>query len=382
MAADVPDSSYPAKHGAKVDAWRQFFEPVRHDPRTGIPRLEARAIADRVAQWATKRAATDDDGLMSSLACMAADLSTAIDATGLDTLDRVLIERMIEEFLSNGVSDPTAVAEAAPWRAVRHPGAVWGEAGTVVWWHFADCGETSAFARWNEAELTALAAAGCPLDDHELELRLLAAAWERPLRYARDRLVLVRPSVVAGGETKAHPFWHSLVARAPDVGKEISFRVEDVFARRSVSIAGRALSRIATPVMTPPAPRRDWTAKIDAVRPRSTELASSLETMLTCPLRWTLRYASGLTPGLRQSLPEAGKLLGILAHRIAEEAFKPGPLPCPRRWRTTPVAAFPNCFPEWRQPCCCRNSPPNSPQPSPRSPPPSATLRVSFAPTG
>jgi hypothetical protein len=346
IAADVPDGADPTLHAAKAAEWQSFLEPVRHDPRIGIPRNEARAVADRVGKWATKRAATDDDGLFATLASISADFSAAIDATGLDRLDRVLIERMIEESFSNGVSDPSAVAEASPWRAVRHPGGVWGGAGTVVWWHFADCGETSAFARWNEAELAALASAGRPLDDPELGLRLLDAAWERPLRHARDRLIMVRPSVVAGVETKAHPLWHSFVARAPEVGDMVSFRAEDVFTRDSVSFAGRSLPRTPTQVATRPAIRRDWMAKAGAVRLRQLESASSLETMLTCPLRWTLHYASGLRPGLRQSLPDAGKLVGILAHRVAEEAFKPGPPPSPEDVQSYAERRLPELLPQ------------------------------------
>jgi hypothetical protein len=329
LAADIPDGSDPAKHGAKVSAWRRFLEPARHDPKSGIPRLEASAIADTVSQWAKRRAALDDDGLMASLVRMAGNLSEAIDATGVERLDRVLIERMIEECFSNGVPDPSAVAEAAPWRAVRHPGAVWGEAGTVVWWHFADSSETSAFARWNEAELAALELAGCPLDEPGLKLSLLASAWERPLRHARDRLVMVRPSAVARVDVKDHPLWHSLVARDENIGEKILIRAEEVFANASFTFAGRAVARTAVPVTTPPVPRRNWTANADTIQPRALESASSLEAMLTCPLQWTLRYASGLRPGLRQSLPNPGKLLGILAHRIAEEIFLPGAPPLP-----------------------------------------------------
>ena len=346
IAAELPDRADPAKHTARVATWRAFLEPARHDPKAGIPRLEARAVADRVAQWAAKRAATDDDELMATLGQISADLSAAIDATGLDRLDRVLIERMIEEALSNGVPDPSSVAEASPWRAVRHPGGVWGAVGTVVWWHFADSGETSTFSRWNEAELAAVAAAGCALDDPELKLRLLAAAWERPLLHAHERVVLVRPAVVAGVETKAHPLWHSLVARAPNLGDTISFRAEDVFSSGSVSVAGRATVRLPAAVVTPPTTRRDWMTKPNVVRPRATESASSLETMLTCPLRWTLRYAGGLRPGLRQSIPDAGKLLGLVAHRIAEETFQPGPPPLPEDVEAYARRRLPELFPQ------------------------------------
>jgi hypothetical protein len=346
IAKDAPEGADPAKHAAKVAEWRAFLEPARRDPRAGLPRLEARAIADRIAQWATKRAATDEDDLMRTLATTSSDLSAAIDATGLDKLDRVLVERMIEEALANGVSDPSSVAEASPWRAVHHPGGVWGAAGTVVWWHFADVGETSASVRWNEAEREALASAGCALDQPELGLRLLASAWERPLRHAGERLVLVRPSAVAGVETKAHPLWHSLVARAPKIETAIASRAEDIFSRDPAELAGRKLTRVASDVAPLPATRRDWTTDAAKVQPRPSESASSLETLLTCPLRWTLRYACRLRPGLRQSLPDAEKLLGLVAHRIAEECFPPGPPPVAADVEAFATRRLPELVPE------------------------------------
>ena len=72
---------------------------------------------------------------------------------------------MVEQAIDVGVSDPTAVAEAAPWRAVSHPGAVWGDAKSIVWWHFADVGESGATTVWNVLERAALTEAGCPLDE-------------------------------------------------------------------------------------------------------------------------------------------------------------------------------------------------------------------------
>jgi ATP-dependent helicase/nuclease subunit B len=68
--------------------------------------------------------------------------------------------------------------------------------------------------------------------------------------------------------------------------------------------------------------------------------------MLTCPLRWTLQYAGGLRPGLRQSLPEAGKLLGLIAHRVAEEAFRPGPPPVPEEVEAYAGRRLPELLPQ------------------------------------
>jgi hypothetical protein len=319
----------PNKRASRVAGWREFVEPERHNPKTGMPRAVAKGIADRVSAWASSRSATNGDPLFLSLSQIASELSGAIDATGIEMLDRVLVERMIEQSLGDGDTDPASVAEAAPWRSVSHPGAVWGEANTVVWWHFADPGEASAAARWNELERAALSEAGCPLDEPEIELRRLSAAWERPLRHARDRLLLVRPTLAGGVETTAHPLWHSLVARNSKIAEEISVRAENVLHGTSPAFAGRTLARSPVALVPPPELRPEWAAPAGKVRPREFESPSSLATLLTCPFQWTLKYASGLRPGVRQSLPEIEKLVGIVAHRIAQEAFPPGAPPRP-----------------------------------------------------
>ncbi|RTL89276.1 MAG: hypothetical protein EKK29_03165 [Hyphomicrobiales bacterium] len=320
------------KDAERIARWRAFAEPPRHDPKQGIPRIEAKTIADRVGSWALLRAASDEDGsgpLFHLLAGVAADLSEAIDTLGEERLDRVLIERMIEQAMGDGASDPLAVAEAAPWRAVSHPGAVWGEAKTIVWWHFADPEETSAAERWNKLEQTALEEAGCPLDDPESELELLAAAWERPLRHVREKVLFVRPTFAAGAQASAHPLWHSLKARRKHLEDEISVRAETVLSNSAPSIAGRALARSPLEAVTPPAPRQVWKAPPETVAPREFESASSLSTLLSCPLRWTLAHASHLRRGVRQSVPDVDKLVGIVAHHIAQEVLLPGAPPSP-----------------------------------------------------
>jgi ATP-dependent helicase/nuclease subunit B len=325
--ATVPEGEEAKRHVGRVAEWRAFVEPELHNPETGMRRAVAKDIADRVSAWAAKRLATLGDTLFASVAQIAADLSIAIDATESETLDRVLVERMIEQSIGAGATDPSSFAEAAPWSAVTHPGAIWGEAKTVVWWHFTDTGEAGSETRWNELERAALSDAGCPLDPPELELRRLSAAWERPLQHARDRILLVRPALAAGAETAAHPLWHSLVARHPKLAKEVTVRAESVLRQASPTFAGRTLSRLRETSKSPPEPRPEWFAPPNQVRPRKFESASSLATMLTCPLQWTLKYAAKLHPGLRQSLPAIENLVGTLAHKIAQEIFLPGSPP-------------------------------------------------------
>src|SRR5208282_3337601 len=108
----------PKRRAERVAGWRAFVEAERHDPALGMPRATARGIAGRVLAWASRRASIEGDPLYLALARIAADLDAAIEATSLERIDRLLIERMIEEALKDAAADPSAIAEAAPWRSV------------------------------------------------------------------------------------------------------------------------------------------------------------------------------------------------------------------------------------------------------------------------
>ena len=95
------------------------------------------------------------------------------------------------------------------------------------------------------------------------------------------------------------------------------------------SFAGRTLTRLIVPVIALPQPRVEWAAPAKAVKAREFESATSLSALLACPLQWTLKYASNLETSVRQSLPGSEALFGTLAHKIAEEIFKPGAPPDP-----------------------------------------------------
>jgi len=335
----------PAKIAARLSEWREFVEPERHDPEKGMPRSSAQKIAEKVFSWAAKRAASSSDPLFEVLAQTAKDLATAIEGIATERLDQLLIERMLEQAIGAGVADPLAVEEAAPWRSVHHPGAIWGAAKTILWWHFADSGEAGSSTVWNMVEREALAKAGCPLDAPERASQLLAAAWERPLAHGQ-KIVLVRPALAAGAETSAHPLWHSLVARSPSLEKKIAVRAEAVLSNSVAAIAGRRLVRAAVALAAAPKPRAEWKAPKNAISARSQESATSLGQMLSCPLQWTLKYAGKLYPGGRPSLPETENLVGTLSHRIAQTLLRPGAPPSPDAAEADAAALFDVLLPQ------------------------------------
>ena len=71
----------PKVNAKRLDEWRAFVEPERHDPTKGMPLAVAKEIAGRVSAWAVKRASAADDPLLHSLAQIAGELTVAIDAT-------------------------------------------------------------------------------------------------------------------------------------------------------------------------------------------------------------------------------------------------------------------------------------------------------------
>ena len=241
---------------------------------------------------------------------------------------------MIEQAIGVGVEDPTVFPEAAPWRSVSHPGAIWGEAETIIWWNFADSGEVSSKIVWNAQEREALEKAGCPLDPPEFELGRLSAAWERPLKYANQDLILIHPILSRGKETAEHPLWHALTAKAGSQTKAGIVRAEDAFIRSSIELAGRKFVRNPLAFVMPPPVRNEWHAPEGAISSRTEESATSLSSLLSCPLQWTLKYASKLYPGSRQSLKKSDQLIGLMAHKIAQEFFLPGEPPLPEEVST------------------------------------------------
>lgn len=325
--AELEPDATPSARAAIEAGWRAFVEPERHDPESGIPVAAARAVAGRVATWATARGAITGDDLFRTLASTAADLVAAIDATGAERLDRLLAERMIEQVIGEGVDDPTAVTEAAPWRRVVHPGAIWGPAGTVVWWHFADGSRTGTRRIWSTAERAALTDAGVSLDDPATALRLDAAAWERPLFFATDRVILVTPAATAEGPTEAHPFWHALAAGRPDITARIDVTAETLLDEAEPILAGRRIEREPVRRVAMSDRRAEWIAPAGAITARAHESASSLGALLACPFQWTLQYGARLRTSARRSLPGNDAVTGSLAHRIAEILFAPGPPP-------------------------------------------------------
>jgi len=318
------------------------------DEVPGMPAVVAREICGRVAAWAA-RLSPPAQGPVAAVGGFATTLSLVIAEAGLDLLPRVQLERMIDAVVAEGVEAQHLVAEAASWSHVAHPGQVWDEAGSVVWW---GCGSEPALRQaeaWTDEERAALLAAGCLPENQAVPLAREAAGWRRAVLNARDRLLLVVPAG-ADGEQEAHPLLHELSPLISGAPPAVVFDAERILGSESLELAGRLLSRAAAVGRTLPQPRRIWSIAAAAIKPRPVDAATSIAQLLGCSFAWALQYPGKLRPSRRSEIPQGETLLGLLAHALAAEIFQPGPPPSPEAARRFAQERLPTLIDEMASP--------------------------------
>ncbi|TCP96430.1 PD-(D/E)XK nuclease superfamily protein [Sphingomonas sp. PP-F2F-A104-K0414] len=326
-----------ARVATRLERWRAWSEPDLADGDAGMPVAQALGICDRVTTWAVRRFAATNDPLYASTSILAGEVRTALASLGRDRLPRLLIERVIDQALDLGHPNPASQAEAARWRSVPHPGAVWAPRDAVVWWNFVTTREGSARSPWTEAERQELLTAGCPADDVTIAARAASAAWERAVLNARERILFVSGGHGCASDDGIHPMAHRLRPALDRVATTVS--IETALREPEFALGGTTIGRRAIASRALPEARFAWTVPAGFASRLSevTESASSLENLFSCQLMWALQHVGRVRPGRVRSIPDANRLLGNLAHAIAREVFVPGhpPVPAEAERRTT-----------------------------------------------
>jgi ATP-dependent helicase/nuclease subunit B len=222
--------------------------------------------------------------------------------------------RRIVELASEGLGS-SGFSHQAGVDAVDQPDAVCGPASQIVWWSFSrDSVPQPRPLRLSHREREALGEQGARLPDPGAEAIRAARRYARPLMQAQRLLVLVCPEVSStGDELHLHPLSDELEARCPSAGGPSPLQRLLVGAEELPRPAGR----VSTALLPLPAPTRDFHVDAGSVARREVESPSSLETLLGCPLRWTLRYVGKLSGGLGEPLAgDSPRAIGSLAHRL------------------------------------------------------------------
>ena len=310
-----------------TERWLPWLTGELFDESIGMPAAIAREICGRVTAWSA-RIAPQVEGPVAAVGGFATTLSQVIQEAGLDPLPRVQLERMIDAVIADGVDAEHGAAEAAPWSHVTHPAQVWDKAGTVVWW---GCGVDAGARqplRWTVEESASLRAASCAPEAAAAVLARESAGWRRALLNAEKRVLLVVPPGSDRGEGM-HPLFHELEPLLSISAAGIGFRAERLLTTDRSDLAGRSIVRLAALDNALPGPRAVWKAPPGSIKPRPVEAATSIGLLLGCPFAWSLQYPGKLRPSRRSAVPEGETLLGLLAHALAAEIFKPGVPPSP-----------------------------------------------------
>lgn len=324
----------------RLARWRSWVVPLGADPGQGLEIGLALGICDRVASWAGRmHVATGDTCYLEALQ-LARVVREAFVRLERTQLPRTLVERVIDQALGVGVRDSSATAEAGAWRAVAHPGAVWGGADVVVWWNFVDTGERPPRTAWSAAEVAELSSRGIELDSAAAHARRLARAWEQPLLAARQQLIMVRSTLNGDGEAPAHPLAHRL---APVLETDADrVQVERTCHADRLILCGREIERQPLEARQLPYSAAAWPAPGAFASRAATrrQSATSLEDLFACQFQWALKHVGRLRPGRSWALPDANRLMGNLAHAMAREIFRPGPPRPPAAASEAAVMAF------------------------------------------
>ncbi len=307
-----------------VNEWRQWLEPERFDRNSGVTAKAADAICRKVERWAFKRGAANGDDIYMQAASDAYRLAATIADSRIDPISKPQLDRMIDAVIGGGIKRPAALAGAAPWTTVDDATQIWGRAPAVLWWGFAEAQSRAVVDPWSRAEREELAAAGAPLQSPDDMTALRLDAERRAFLNVTDRMLLIMPAASETESGATHPVWHEL-ANLDGLDRTM---VDGRALRRGarVALGGRAWQTVRTDHRTLPPPIRTWTVPAKLVGARETESATSIESLLGCPMRWVLQYGAGLRKRGLLDMAEGNRLKGSVAHEVLAR-FLSGPRP-------------------------------------------------------
>ena len=304
--------------------WREWLEPERFRRDSGTTATAADAVCRKVQRWALRRASASADSIYLDTANAAATLARTIAASGLDSISKPQLDRMIDAVVAEGISRPGTSAEAAPWTTVDDPAQIWNAVPSVLWWGFSDPGTDAPRTPWNAAEQAELAAAGVALTSTGAAISRHLDAQRRAILNATERVLLVTPAMAAGEGAATHPVWHEL-ASLEGLHEAV---IDGRSLRRAaqVSLGGRAWNLAQIEPRPLPRPLRDWQVAGMRTGARASESATSLESLLGCPMNWVLRYRARLRESGLLDMADGNRLKGNVAHEVLARLLA-GPLP-------------------------------------------------------
>lgn len=303
---------------AKLDLWvnHDYYDPIK-----GIP-LEAFVhICQKVSQWAATTYQITNDPIYVQAMQNAQEVLDGVRTLGVESVSQLQVASIMDSVLAGGAKLSNYREEAAEWQVVDHPGEIWGQADTILWWGFHKKSSGPSIRTWTSKERTWLKEQGVNLPEDDVRRRREAASWRNAIKFANRRLILFAPAKVKGEEIPIHPLWDEVrfaVAKDHRTEKNVTFDPAALRKQPTISLFDKTIERIGLNQQSIPEPIRTWQVPENIVLPRAEESATSFEGLIGCPVKWTFRYAGNVKPGSALSLPNESLMLGNLGHIILE----------------------------------------------------------------
>jgi len=309
---------------AELRAW---IEPPRFDPHDGIPVDHAVSECRRVFRWASARYRKEGASeIFLQVVSTAQELEDTLKASGLVTINKIQLDRMLDAVTGEGCRPERWHAQAADWFLIDHPGQLWNSVDSVCWWGFTlkSAAETH-FDPWTTEERNALNESGITIEQPEMAMVREAHAWRHALLNTKQNLLLCRPRIEGGAPSSRHALWDELEELAVTSSRTVVHQAHQILSRTHSRLCGRDL--VANPLEPTALPRayRHWLARDDRLTPRLQESASSCIELLGCPMSWVLRYHAQMHPSILLALPDGDELIGDIAHELFQHLFQQGP---------------------------------------------------------
>jgi hypothetical protein len=331
--SDRVREKYGADRATEVERRLKYWldDVARTRGTEAMPVRQAIQLTRQVEEWANRRAhAAETDPFFIQAKEQASVMCHLLQLHPRDSITRLELGRLLYDILQTGISYEVSRKDQGSINLVSSPASIFGQVPVVIWWQCVGSSASVPPKRfWTDEEARALEKDGCALPSPTDLLLENARAWRRPVLYATQSLILVQPEQAFGEPQESHPIWNEIAMKVAPIDAE---QLKITATSASLLEGGQfALKPIQTQRKYLPQPKTPWKVSPVYLAPRLIESATSLESLIGCPLRWTLEYKARI----RDSLPvivERELLYGNLAHRLVGDYlrnFTDKPLPKP-----------------------------------------------------
>jgi len=308
---------YGAEEAIDVDRkLKLWLDEVERAPRTReMPIPRAIQMTGQVEDWANRHAhGSEIDPFFFQAKEQASVMCQLLELHPRGSITAPEMGRLLYDVLQTGISYEMSCKEQDCINLISNPAAIFAQVPVVIWWQcVGSSAAVPAKCFWTDNEVKALERAGCDLLSPTELLLEHARAWRRPVLCATEQLILVQPEQVFGEVQESHPIWNEITMKvAPTEAGELTLTVNTASLLDGSQFSMTTFERTRKYF---PQAKPSWDIPSLHLSPRPTESPTALETLLGCPLKWTLQYKARLREPL-QFMSERELLYGNLAHHL------------------------------------------------------------------